>query len=348
MCGGTGGTGVRAAILNSRGGIRIGDVPAPQAARSGLVMRVTAVGICGSDLVKFGHTPDGAILGHEISGVVESTGSAVKQFKRGDRIMSAHHIPCGRCRYCRRGNESQCALFRSTDLDPGGWAEYVGLSARHLKHVTLRLPADMPDDIASLIEPLGCCVRAVRRADVRRNDTVAVIGLGPVGLMITALLRRKGISVYVADKIRKRTGLAVKWTGAKTLPPSPDRACAEVLRSTADRGADQIILCAGAPATIPLALRMVRRGGKIHLFSGIQMGGTVDLDINSIYKREVSLFSTYSSTPADLAEAFRLIRRGKIPAADMITHRLPLSRIREGIESIRKGEALKVILDPSG
>ncbi len=339
---------MRAAILNSSGVIRVGDVPAPEAPPSGLVLRVTAVGICGSDLVKFGHTPDGTILGHEISGVVESTGRSVSRFQRGDRIMSAHHIPCGRCRYCRRGNESQCALFRSTDLDPGGWAEYVALSSRHLKHVTHRLPADMPDDIASLIEPLGCCVRAVRRAAVRRNDCVVVIGLGPVGLMITALLRNKGIDLLVTDRIRKRTGLAVKWTGAVALPPHPDRAIREVFQSTAERGADQVILCAGAPSTIPLALKMVRRGGKIHLFSGIHMGGSVDVDINSIYKREVNLFSTYSSTPADLAEAFRLIRRGKIPAADLITHRLPLSRIRDGIESIRNGKALKVILDPSG
>ncbi len=338
---------MRAAILDGKGNIRIGEAPMPRLGRGGAILRVTAVGICGSDLVKFGGAPAGTILGHEVAGVVERVGAGVSRFHPGDRITSAHHVPCGRCVYCRGGNESQCAFFRSTNIRPGGWTEFIALSARHLEKVTFRIPRNLSDGVASLTEPLGCAVRAVRRAGARRGDTFVVIGLGPVGILIAALFVRKGVSVFLLDRSAKRTRIAAGLSGAVALRPSPGGALHRTLRATGGRGADQVILCAGAPSTLALALRLVRRGGKVHLFSGVPGGTGVEVDVNSIYKREVELFSTYSSTPADLAAAFRLIRRREVPAAGLISHTLPLSRIGTGIDLIRRGEALKVILDPS-
>ncbi len=338
---------MKAAVVNKKGRVFIREVADPRPPKGGLVMRVTAVGICGSDLAKLGHAPDGTVLGHEVAGIVEEIGSGTEGFRPGDRITAAHHIPCGRCIYCRRGNESQCELFRSTDLDPGGWAEYLALSPRHIRHVSFLLPHKLSDEEASMTEPLGCCVRAARRAEVSRGDVVVVIGLGPVGLMITALLRRKGVTVLALDKILSRSRLAAQLFGATALP----RAAAPLKRAvdgaTKNRGADQVILCAGAGSTLPLALSLIRRGGKLHLFSGVDEGKEIPIDINAIYKKEIRLFSTYSSSPEDLGEAFRLIRRGSIPVKELITHRLPLTRIEEGIEAIRRGRALKVILEPT-
>ncbi|MFH1277817.1 MAG: alcohol dehydrogenase catalytic domain-containing protein [Candidatus Eisenbacteria bacterium] len=339
---------VRAVLMDGRGGVTLGEIPKPRVPKGGALIRVTAVGICGSDTHKFGRAPRGTILGHEVAGVVERLGRGARGFRVGERIVVAHHVPCGRCPYCRADNHSQCALFRTTNLRPGGWAEFVAVSDMHLRHAAFSLPAALDEGTASLTEPLACCVRAVRRSGIRKGDEVVVVGLGPVGLMLAALYRREGARVHTFDRVAARAVLARKWAGASPLPPGGARAAAALRRRTGARGADQAVLSAGAASTFPLALEMVRRGGTVHLFSGPDEGTSVDVDLNLIYKREVRVLATYSSSPADLRESFRLIREGVLPVAGLITHRLPLSRIEEGLRLIRSGKALKVILEPGG
>jgi len=337
---------MRAAVLGRKGEVRIARVPLPKTPAGGALLRVAAVGICGSDLHKIGLMPAGTVLGHEVAGVVERAGRGLERFRRGDRIVTAHHIPCGRCFYCRRGHPSQCSLFRSTNLDPGGWAEYVALSPLHLRRVTFPLPRHLDDGEASLTEPLACCIRAVRRAEPKRGETFVVIGLGPVGLMLAFLLRHRGVRVLGLDRLPAKTKKAASWAGALPLPARAPSARREVLSRTDGRGADQVILSAGVASAFPLALDLVRPGGTVHLFSGPDEGVHVDFDPNRLYKREVRLLASYSSSPADLREAFRWIREGRIPVSGLISHRLPLERIGEGIERIREGEAWKVILEP--
>jgi len=338
---------MRAAVVQDETGrLRVREVPSPRLPRGGALLRMTAVGICGSDLHKLGHVPPGTVLGHEVTGVVERVGAGVRRFRPGDRIVTAHHVPCGRCVYCRGGNESQCDLFRSTNLIPGGWAERIAVPAPLLRRVAFRIPENLTDAEACLTEPLACCLRAVRRSNAKKGDTLVVIGLGPVGLLLCRLLRERGARLYALDRIADKMRTASEWSGAKPLPRDPGGAVEEVLHRTRGRGADQVILSAGAASTVPLALRMVRRGGTVHLFAGVDEGAPVDFDLNSLYKREVKLMSTYSSTPADLAEALRRIGAGVIPAKRLIRHRLPLSRIEEGIRLVREGKGSKVILEP--
>lgn len=337
---------VRAVWMDGKGGVTVGEIPKPRVPKGGARIRVTAVGICGSDTHKFARAPRGTVLGHEVAGVVERLGRGARGFRVGARIVVAHHVPCGRCVYCRRDNHSQCAVFRSTELRPGGWAEYVAVTDAHLRHAAFLLPDELDDGAASLTEPLACCVRAVRRSDVRKGDVVVVVGLGPVGLMLAALYRRAGARVHVMDRVAAKGVLAKRWAGASPLPAGAGRAAASLRRRTGARGADQVVLAAGAAATFPSALGLVRRGGTVHLFSAPDEGTSVDVDLNLIYKREVRVLATYSSSPADLEESFRLIREGVLPVAGLITHRLPLSRIEEGLRLIRSGKALKVILEP--
>lgn len=337
-----------AAVLTPDGSVRTTDVRVPRTPPGGALLRVTAVGICGSDLHKFGHLPAGTILGHEVAGVIERTGANTPRFREGDRIVSAHHVPCGSCFYCREGNESQCALFRSTNLVPGGWAEYVALSSRHLRHVAFPIPDSLDAGVASLTEPLACCIRAIRRSGVRKNETCTVVGLGPVGLMIAALLKRRGAKVLALDRIGERTRFAARWAGAIPLPIEENRAVRSIHKRTGERGADHVFLTAGSASSFAIALDSVRRGGAIHLFSSPDEGVLINVDLNSIYKREVRIAATYSASPASLAESFRLVRREAVSFSRLITHHLPLTRIAEGIRLIRKGKALKVILEPSG
>ena len=337
---------MRAAELDGKGGLRMASVAVPRTPPRGALVRVTAVGICGSDLHKFRVLPAGSILGHEIAGVVERVGRGAPRFRVGDRIASAHHIPCGRCVYCRGGNESQCALFRSTNLVPGGWAEYAALSRLHLEKTAFRVPPSLTEAEASLTEPLACCVRAVRRSGLRRGDAAVVVGLGAVGSTIARLLRDRGVRVLARDILPEKLLFARRFAGAAPLPAGEAEAVRAVLRRTKGRGADQVLLAAGVPAAFAFALRAVRRGGAIHWFAAPDEGATVAFDPNLVYKREVRVFSTYSSSPADLREAFRLIRTGAFPAARLISHRLPLERIAEGIRLIRRGAARKIILEP--
>jgi L-iditol 2-dehydrogenase len=307
---------------------------------------VTAVGICGSDTHKFRHAPEGAILGHEVAGVIERLGEGARGFRAGDRIVVAHHVPCGTCFYCRRGHPSQCGLFRSTNIRPGGWAEWIAVSEAHLKHVAFRIPKEMDDGTASLTEPLACCLRAVRRATPRKGETFAVVGLGPVGLLLTGLLRIHHVHVYGLDRLAARARLGARLFGATPLPPDPGRAVRAVRRRTEGRGADHVLLSAGTGETLGTALDLVRRGGTVHLFSAPDEGTVVPVDLNRIYKREVRVLATYSSSPRDLRDAFALIRRGSLAVSALVTHRIPLSRIEEGLRLVRSGKALKVVLVP--
>lgn len=337
---------MRAALTDGRGGVTVGDLAAPRLPRDGALVRVRAVGICGSDTHKFRGARKGIVLGHEVAGIVERIGALAPRFRAGDRIVVAHHVPCDACLYCRSGHPSQCEIFRRTNLVPGGWAELVAVTGAHLRRTAFRIPRGMDDGLASLTEPLACCVRAVRRSGVSRGDTIVVVGLGAVGLMLTGLFRLRGARVLGFDRLPARTRLAARRWGAAPLPADPKRATNEILRRTDGRGADQVLLSAGSAPAFGLALEWVRRGGSVHLFSAPDEGTTVAFDLNRVYKREVRVIATYSSSPADLCESFRLLRRGVLPAAELITHRLPLSRIAEGLAAIRAGEAIKVILEP--
>ncbi|MFH1681857.1 MAG: alcohol dehydrogenase catalytic domain-containing protein [Candidatus Eisenbacteria bacterium] len=337
---------MRAVVTNGRGGVGIGEVPRPRVPAAGALVRVSAVGICGSDTHKLRRAPRGTVLGHEVAGVVERLGRRARGFRAGERVVVAHHVPCGQCLYCREGHPSQCALFRSTNLKPGGWAEYVAATGLHLRRAAFRIPDRMDDGVASLTEPLACCLRAVRRSEAKRGETAVVAGTGFVGLLLAALLRRRGVRVLAFDRLPRKTRFASRWAGARPLPAEPARAVARVLRLTGGRGADQVFLSAGAKGTFDLALDLVRRGGTVHLFSAPDEGTRAAVDLNRIYKREVRVIASYSSSPADLREAFRLIRSGALPFADLITHNLPLSKINEGLRAIRSGRALKVVLVP--
>ncbi|HET7341223.1 MAG TPA: alcohol dehydrogenase catalytic domain-containing protein, partial [Methylomirabilota bacterium] len=192
---------MRAAIFHGGGRLAAGDWPQPTAGRGELLLRVRGCGLCGSDIAKI-VAPDTrapAVLGHEVVGDVIEAGDGVAGFAVGDRVVAAHHVPCGRCHYCRRGSESMCRAFKASNLDPGGFAEYVRVPAANVRHATFRVPEHLGDEEASFVEPLACCLRAVERARVEPGDTAVVVGLGSIGCLFTQLLARAGAAVVGCD-----------------------------------------------------------------------------------------------------------------------------------------------------
>ena len=336
---------MRAAVFQGAGRITPGEWPQPEVGTGELLLRVRGCGLCGSDIAKIvaPETRGPAVLGHEVVGDVVRTGPGVAGFGVGDRVVAAHHVPCGTCHYCRRGSESMCRAFKASNLDPGGFAEYVRVPPANVRHATFRVPDHLTDEEASFVEPLACCVRAVDRARVESGDTVVVVGLGSIGCLFVQLLSRAGAAVVGADPLSDRVALALtlgaRAAGAGDLAASAARELSE------GRGADHVIITGGGADVLPWAAGLVREGGTLHVFAG-GPGESLPLPLGTLYHRELTLTSTYSSSPATLARAFWLLSAGKVEVDRLITHRLPLERLAEGVELMRRREALKVYVTP--
>jgi L-iditol 2-dehydrogenase len=339
---------VKAAVLREAGRLAPETWPRPTIGAGELLLRLRGCGLCGSDIAKVdaAGTRLPLILGHEVVGDVVEVGAQDPQppsFAVGDRVVAAHHVPCGTCHYCRRGSESMCAAFKTSNLDPGGFAEYVRVPAANVWHATFRVPAHVSDEAASFVEPLACCLRAVRRARVEPGDTAAVIGLGSIGCLFVQLLRHAGARVVGIDLLAARGGLG-KRLGAEAA--GTPEAMEPLLRELSDgRGADQVIVTGGGTAVLPWAASVVRDGGGIHYFAG-GPGDALPLALEVLYKRELTITTTYSSSPADLAGAFALITGGEVSTEPLVSHRLPLDRLDEGVALMRRQAALKVFVTP--
>jgi L-iditol 2-dehydrogenase len=335
--------GVRAAVFRDAR-LRVEEWPRPAVGPAELLLRLRGCGLCGSDIVKLvGPIAHPMVLGHEVVGDVVEVGSGVSGFAVGDRAVAAHHVPCGACHYCRRGSGSMCRAFKASNLDPGGFAEYVRVPADNVRYATFRLPASLDDEAASFVEPLACCHRAVRRAGVSREDTAVVVGLGSIGCLFVQLLARAGATVIGVDRLPARALLA-KRLGA-TAVGTPDDVAATTRELSERRGADLVVVTAGGAGVLPWAADVVRDGGSIHYFAG-GGGDSLPLPLETLYHRELTVTSTYSSSPADLAAAFELLVTGEISVDGLITHRLPLERLEEGVDLMRRHLAVKVLVTP--
>src|SRR5436309_14338153 len=334
-----------AAVYRGAGKVIAEEWPRPAIGDSEVLLRLLGCGLCGSDIAKIvdPSTPVPLVLGHEVVGEIVALGPDVTDCAIGDRVVAAHHVPCGDCHYCRRGSESMCPAFKASNLDPGGFAEYVRVPAPNARHAMFRVPAHVRDEAASFVEPLACCVRALRRARIEPGDTTVVVGLGSIGCLFVQLLKRAGAWVIGCDTVRDRVALAGRL-GADAGGP-PEVAALAQQKLTASRGADQIILTSGGAEALPWATEVLRDGGTIHYFAG-GGGDALPLPLETLYHRELTITTTYSSSPSDLAEAFGLIAGGAVEVDRLITHRVPLERLAAGVDPMRRREPFKVYETP--
>ncbi|HEV8674820.1 MAG TPA: alcohol dehydrogenase catalytic domain-containing protein [Methylomirabilota bacterium] len=335
---------MRAAVHAAPGVIRLEDRPTPAIGPGELLVRVRGCGLCGSDLAKLRRPFElPAVLGHEVVGDVVGVGAGAAGFGSGDRVVVAHHVPCLACHYCRRGSVSMCRRFKESNLDPGGFAEYVRVPPENVRHATFRVPPGVPDAAAAFTEPLACCLRAIRRSGLGPGDTVLVVGLGAIGGLLVQLAGRAGARVIGTDLLAARRDLA-RTLGAPTAV-APEAVDTTLRELTDGRGADAVILTVGAPPVVREALGWTRDGGVVHLFVG---EGEGPLPIGELYHRELTLTTTYSSSPADLAEAFELICADTIRVAELCSHRLPLEQLADAARLMERREALKVYVEVGG
>lgn len=309
---------------------RIEQAPDPICGAGDVVCRVLACSTCGSDVIDwYVRRKVPAVLGHEPAGEVVEVGADVRGVAVGDRVAIHHHAPCGECRRCRRGHETLCERFRSTRLDPGGFAEYVRVSADLVDEL---LPLDGMDPVlATLTEPLGCALRAQDRAGLRPGDALLVVGAGAAGLLHIAAAHARGIdAVWVREPRPDRLALAESW-GATAHGNEP---------------VDVAIVCAEAPEAIAAAADAVAPGGALCLYAPPSPGTPLGIDGNAIFMGELEVCASWSAGPGDMRAALDLLRRGAVRAGELITHRFPLDRTGEALAAQRSGEAMKAVVVP--
>lgn len=338
---------MQAAVYIPEQGIETQELPIPQIGPGEILLKVKACGICGTDVLKVNRAlpKKKTVLGHELAGVVEEVGSGVSGWKTGDRLVVAHHVPCGTCHYCRHGNHSMCRHFKQTNLDPGGFAEYLRIPAEHVTNTTFPIPQDFSDEEALFTEPLSCCVRNIRRAHLLPGDFVVVVGMGSIGLMTLQLLKNIPTQVLALDLKPERLELAKKLGADEVVDGRDPKIKARIAELTESRGADLVVFTAGGAPMFQQAFDWVREGGALNLFASLS-GELVPTSIDQLYHREITVFSSYSPSPEDLKTAHELLTQKKVLVKDLITHHLPLDEIAQGIELMNQQRALKVIIHP--
>ena len=299
--------------------------------RKGAIVMTLGCGLCGSDIVKFRHkiVHDGAVLGHEIVAEILEINSDTK-FKKGDRIVTSHHIPCGECNFCKHGNVSMCEHFKKTNIFPGGFSEKVFVSEEHLKNVAYLVPENMTDEEISFYEPLGCCIRAIKRCALQKDDTALIVGLGSIGLLMGEGLKAMGYKVYGCDLIPERIELAKKM-GIKPFDFSFE--------------VDGVFMTSGADKAIDTALKAVRAGGKILVFSSTPLSN--GYPNNEIYYKELTVLGSYSPSPADLKDSFDLLASGKVNVKGLTTV-YPLDKIQQAFDDTVANKIFKAYIKIAG
>ncbi|MCM1265698.1 MAG: alcohol dehydrogenase catalytic domain-containing protein [Candidatus Gastranaerophilales bacterium] len=310
--------------------------------KTGAIVKVLGCGLCGSDIVKFREhiSGNGTVLGHEIVAEIVDINSKTG-FKIGDKIVSSHHIPCFECAYCKGESYSMCEHFKTTNIIPGGFSEYVYLSEEHLENVAHLVPKNLTDEEVSFYEPLGCCVRAVKRAKLLPQSNVLVIGLGTIGLLMAQALKAFGMNVYGCDIVEERIERAKEYEFTAFNSLDVKAAHDYIYSNTNNIGADCIFMTSGADAAIPLALETVRLGGKILIFASTPKN--MGYANNEIYYKELTVLGSYSPRPKDLETSLKLLTDGEVKVKNLSTV-YPVDKIQDAFDDTISNKIMKAYI----
>jgi L-iditol 2-dehydrogenase len=343
---------MQAAILHGREDVRIEQIPVPRAAVGELIVRVGAALTCGTDLKVFRRgyharmiVPP-ALFGHELAGTVVESGDGVVDFASGDRVVALNSAPCGQCYFCSRGQENLCddLLFNN-----GAYAEFIRIPARIVAKNTLRVPDNVPLEHAALTEPLACAVHGLEDSHPRKGDIVAVIGGGPLGLMILHVAALAGFETIAIVKHDGQVEAARQLGAAHVVQASTVRKAIREARAFTpkDRGVDIAIEAVGLPETWQEAVELVRKGGTVNFFGGCAANTHVTLDTNRIHYSDITLRATFHHTPAICRRALELIAGGRFQAGAFITghaHLYELNRVFEKL--MNRSSEIKTAIVP--
>ncbi|MEM2875210.1 MAG: alcohol dehydrogenase catalytic domain-containing protein [Candidatus Hadarchaeales archaeon] len=338
---------MRVAMYYNNRDVRLEEIPRPRIGPGELLMKVMASGICGSDVMAWYRKKRAPrVLGHEATGVIEEVGEGVTGYKVGERVFVSHHVPCGSCRYCLSGHETACETLHTTNYDPGGFSEYIRVPRINVERGVYRLPNHVSFEEGTFIEPLACVVRGQRIAGVKGGDSVLIIGSGVSGILHIQMAKLNGAGrVIAADISEYKMRKAGEFGADDVLDARGD--VERGIRDILGRGADRVIVCAGAAPAAQLAFRCVDRGGSILFFAVPPPEVPVQAPLVDFWRNEITIATSYGAAPRDLSESLGIISDGKVRVREMITHRLGLAEAGAGFRMMsEQGECLKIIIEP--
>jgi len=342
---------LKAAVYYSPEDIRVVEMPKPEIASGDILVEMHACGLCGSDLMDW-YLKDRAplVLGHEPAGIVVEAGLEVEGFNVGDRVFAHHHIACLNCHYCRHGDYTLCQRFRETHLEPGGFAEYFRVPKENLLIDTLKLPEELSFEEATLIEPTACCIKGLREVGMQIGDSVAIVGAGPIGLLLLELAEILGASdLFVTDLIDYRLRFAERLGASLALNPSVEDPVRAVKDKTEGRGTDIVVVTAPSLKALESGLDLCRKGGTLCFFAPTPPEAHLKLSPYRIFFSEIKIVGSYSTSHLETRIALDMIRNHRIDAKKFITHRFPLEKISEAFKLASTDKnCLKVIITKGG
>ena len=345
---------MRAGVYREKGIVRVEEVPVPEVGDGEVLIKVAACGVCGTDIKKIfqRYVEPPQILGHELAGTVVATGRGVTKWKPGDRVMSFHHTPCGKCFYCEKRLFSQCKQYKTTGLtggftpNGGGFGEYVKAMPWVAERGIVALPGDVTFEEATFIEPINTIVKAVQKARVTAGETVLVAGCGPIGLQLLMVSNLQGAKLYTSDPIAERRAKSLTLGALESFDPSSGKLLEEVRARTGGRGADAVLVAVANPSVVTDALAAARPGGRVLLFAANDPVTKIEFPAAAVGIDEKEILGSYSAAVDIQESAADLVLKKKLPVMEIVTHRYPLDRIQEALELAARptAQSLKILI----
>jgi L-iditol 2-dehydrogenase len=338
---------MKTAVYYDRNDIRIEERARPRIEDDEVLVQMRACGVCGSDLMDWYIKPRAPlVLGHEPVGLVAERGQKVHDLDVGDRVFVHHHVACMTCHYCLRGDFTLCEQFRKTNIVPGGFSEYFKAPSPNLNMDTLKIPDNVSDNEAILIEPLGCCLRALHRCEIQIGDTVAVLGCGATGIMNVAVSKLFGASTVIASDFFKPRLRAAQEHGADLIVNVSDEQLGEIVQSVSDgRGVDVVVATAPNVDAYACGLGILRKGGRLCIFAPTDPEKSMSISPKELFFSERKIIPSYSTSHVETREALELIRNRRIDLRRLVTHRFTLDEISEAFSTAREDmTSLKVLV----
>ena len=338
---------MKVAKLYNFNDIRIEDIPIPEVGPKEALLKTKASGICSGDVMPwYIEKKAPLVLGHEPSGEIVKVGRDVTSFKTGDRVFVHHHAPCFSCRQCKRGDYVQCDTWRKTKIIPGGISEYILIPAINLENDTLNLPDTLSYDDGTLIEPVACVIKALKRANIKHGDLVLVIGLGVMGILNGIVARKYGAGRIVGiDRVTFRLQRAREVGFDDVIDISKTDSKKALQNTTGELRADIVIVCPNSINALNDGISFTGKGGSVVMFTPVKPDEHLTIYPNELYFGDINIITSYSCGPPDTADALELLEKGIVKSDKVITHKFPIEKTEEAFRLTAEArESLKSII----
>ena len=345
---------MRAVVLNGPNDFKAAEVERPEIGDNDILLQMKKAAICGTDMrILAGTKTKGvrypSIIGHEMCGLICEVGKNVKGFEVGEKVSIANVIPCHSCHSCLTGRENACMNRKAIGYEfDGGFAEYVLIPGIAIESGNgVKLPEDVSFEEGALIEPLSCCIRGLKNAGTGFNDSVLIVGAGPIGLMHLQLSKIVGAKkVIVSEPIASRREKAEKLGADLVIDPTKENLADIVMRETDSLGMDVIVMAIGVPAIINSTLKLCRKGGTVNLFAGFAGTGESTIEVNTIHYNEINVNGSTAYKREDYFEAADMVKNKKVNLKEIVTHTFKIDDFQDAYEVCKSGSGLKVLIEP--